>query len=257
MDKKSDHATSTGRDGRTSERQDRINKLNLLKENEINPYPAKAERDFAIAEILAQFEKLQKSGKQINLVGRLRSLREHGNLIFADLEDGTGRIQLAISKKNIGDEQYKLFLKTIDIGDFLQASGKVFLTHTSQKSLEVTASKILTKTLRPIPAEHFGLQDEEEKLRKRYLDILLNADLKEMIVKRAKFWNAIRNFLAAKGFQEVETPVLETTTGGADARPFATHHNALDIDLYLRISMGELWQKRLMVVGLKKHLKLD
>jgi lysyl-tRNA synthetase class 2 len=256
MNKKPDRAAVAKPDGRVSERQDRINKLDLLKEKGINPYPAKTERDFTIAEILAQFEKLQKSGKEFNIAGRLRSLREHGNLVFADLDDGTGRIQLAISKKNIGDEQYKLFLKTIDIGDFLQAAGKLFLTHTGQKSLEVTAYKILTKTLRPLPAEHFGFKDEEEKLRKRYLDILYNPELKDLIIKKARFWNAMRIFLQQKGFLEVETPVLENTAGGADARPFITHHNALDIDVYLRISCGELWQKRLMVAGFDKTFEI-
>jgi len=107
-----------------------------------------------------------------------------------------------------------------------------------------------------MPAEHFGFKDEEERLRKRYLDILYNPELKEMIEKRAKFWQAIRNFLLQKGFLEVETPVLETATGGADARPFCTHHNALDIDVYLRISMGELWQKRLMVAGFEKTFEI-
>jgi len=239
-----------------NEYQERLKKLELLKSAGINPYPAKTERNFAVAEVLAQFFKLAKSAKECVIAGRLRSLREHGNLVFADLEDGSGRIQLAISKKNVGEEPYKLFLKIIDIGDFIEAQGKAFLTHTGQQSLEVRSYKILTKTLRPLPAEHFGFKDEEERLRKRYLDILYNPELKEMIKKRAEFWSAIRDFLIKKGFLEVETPVLETTTGGADARPFATHHNALDIDVYLRISMGELWQKRLMVAGFEKTFEI-
>jgi len=239
-----------------NEYQERLKKLELLKSAGINPYPAKTERNFAVAEVLAQFSKLAKSAKECVIAGRLRSLREHGNLVFADLEDGSGRIQLAISKKNVGEEPYKLFLKIIDIGDFIEAQGKAFLTHTGQQSLEVRSYKILTKTLRPLPAEHFGFKDEEERLRKRYLDILYNPELKEMIKKRAEFWSAIRDFLIKKGFLEVETPVLETTTGGADARPFATHHNALDIDVYLRISMGELWQKRLMVAGFEKTFEI-
>ncbi len=239
---------------KTDEREDRLKKLALLKEKNINPYPAKASRDFTVAEALNKFDSLK--NKQFSLVGRLRSLREHGNLIFADLQDASGKIQLAISKQNLGDEKYKLFLKTIDNGDFIEVAGKTFVTHKGQNSIEVHDYKILTKSLRPIPAEHFGLQDEEEKLRKRYLDILLNPELREMINKKAIFWNSMREFLQKKGFIEVETPVLEITAGGADARPFVTHHNALDIDVYLRISGGELWQKKLMVAGMEKTFEI-
>ncbi|MDD4271798.1 MAG: lysine--tRNA ligase [Patescibacteria group bacterium] len=239
-----------------SERADRLKKLAELRKIGINPYPAKAEKNNDISAVLANFEKLEKSGIELKLAGRLRSLRAHGNLTFANLQDGSGKIQLAFSKKEIGADSYKIFSKHIDIGDFLQIIGKAFLTHNGEKSLMVKDWKLLTKTIRPLPEKWHGLSDEEEKLRKRYLDILFNDDVREIFIKRAKFWQAIRDFLIKQNFLEVETPVLENTAGGADAKPFLTHHNALDMDVYLRISMGELWQKRLMVAGFEKTFEI-
>jgi len=239
-----------------SERAERLKKLKQLRKLGINPYPAKAKRTYTIEQILAKFKHLEKKRASVVIVGRLRSLRSHGNLTFAHLEDGSNKIQLALSKKEIGAENYKIFIKYIDVGDFIEASGTCFITHKGEQSVMVKKWKILTKTLRPLPDKWHGLRDEEERHRKRYLDILFNPEVREMIEKKAKFWNSIRNFLINKDFLEVETPVLETTTGGADAKPFITHHNALDIDVYLRISMGELWQKRLMVAGLEKTFEI-
>lgn len=239
-----------------NEREDRLKKLEELKKIGINPYPAKAEKSHSVNEILADFEKLQKDGIVLKLAGRLRSLRGHGNLTFAHLEDGGGKIQLAFSKKAIGADSYKTLSKLIDMGDFVQAAGTAFLTHNGEKSIMVKEWKILTKAIRPLPDKWHGLADEEEKLRKRYLDIMFNPEVKEIFIKRAKFWQAVRDFLIKKDFLEVETPVLENTTGGADARPFVTHHNALDMDVYLRISTGELWQKRLMVAGYEKTFEI-
>ena len=279
---------------KVSEREERVKKLEELKKLNINPYPAKAKRTHTIGQVLADFKKLEKSKKAITIAGRLRSVRGHGNLTFANLEDGSGRIQIAISRKELtpptplskggadnadnpsaiqskntansplqrGGERgytadsYKIFTKFIDIGDFVEIKGVCFTTHKGENSVMAREWKILTKTLRPLPDKYKGLQDEEEKFRKRYLDILFNPEVKEMIEKKAVFWNSMREFLIKKGFLEVETPVLENTTGGADARPFATHHNALDIDVYLRISMGELWQKRLMVAGFEKTFEI-
>ena len=239
-----------------SERADRVKKLAELRESGINPYPAKAERDYLIADVLRQFSLLEKAGQSFFVAGRLRSVRSHGNLTFANLEDASGSIQIALSKKDLGDVSYKNFIKLIDSGDFIQAQGKCFITHKGESSILVSEWKLLTKALRPIPDAWYGLKDEEELFRKRYLDILLNPATKDLVLKRAKFWQATRQFLMERGFIEVETPVLETMAGGADARPFKTHHNALDIDVYLRISTGELWQKKLMVAGLDKTFEI-
>ncbi|MFH0854403.1 MAG: amino acid--tRNA ligase-related protein [bacterium] len=151
---------------------------------------------------------------------------------------------------------FQFFKDFFDMGDFIEARGELFKTKQDAITLLVKNFKMLTKALVSIPAEYFGMKDEEDKLRKRYLDILSNPEIKEMFYKKARFWSSVREFLIKKGFLEVETPVLENTTGGADAKPFITHHNALDMDVYLRISMGELWQKRLMVAGYEKIFEI-
>ncbi|MFA5290741.1 MAG: amino acid--tRNA ligase-related protein [Candidatus Paceibacterota bacterium] len=147
-------------------------------------------------------------------------------------------------------------METIDIGDFVQITGKLITTKRGEKTIQAIGWKILAKSLRPLPDQWAGLQDTEERLRKRYLDILLNDEVRAMVIKRGEFWQAVRNFLLSKDFIEVETPVLENTAGGADAKPFATHHNALDLDVFLRISTGELWQKKLMVAGLDRTFEI-
>ncbi len=241
----------------SSERQDRLKKLENLEALNINAYPAKTNRDFLLSDFLNNFSKLKENKKIVTLVGRIRSLRIHGNLGFFDLEDTSGKLQMVISKKELEDENlFKIFVKNIDIGDFLECQGQAFVTHKGQNSLLVKNWRILSKTLRPIPDSWYGLKDEEERLRKRYLDILMNKEVKEMIIKRSKFWQSMRSFMINKGFLEVETPVLEATPGGADAEGFITHHNALNLDVYLRISMGELWQKKLMVAGFEKTFEL-
>lgn len=240
-----------------NEREDRLRKLNNLKDLNINPYPAKADRDIYVNEFNNNFDKYNKKQTQITIVGRIRSLRSHGNLAFINIEDETGSVQVVISKKELNNiDDYKIFSKNIDNGDFIQFTGLAFVTHKGENSLLAKDFKILSKTLRPIPDAWYGLKDEEERYRKRYLDMLLNPDLKDMIKKRAKFWQSMRQFMLNKGFLEVETPVLETTPGGADAEGFITHHNALDIDVYLRISTGELWQKKLMVAGFEKTFEI-
>jgi len=241
---------------KTSERSDRIQKLAELKKLNIDPYPAKANKKYNIGDILADFKKNLDSKKQIQIAGRLRSIRSHGNLTFANLEDATGKIQIAISKKEIGADSYKLFIKLIDIGDFVELKGSCFITHKGENSIMAQEWKILTKALRPLPDKWHGIADEDDKFRKRYLDILFNKETRELVEKKAKFWNAVREFHVQKGFLEVETPVLENIIGGGDANPFVTHHNALDIDVYLRISAGELWQKRLMVAGFEKTFEI-
>jgi lysyl-tRNA synthetase class 2 len=239
-----------------NEREDRLKKLEKLKSLNIEPYPANSNKTHRVSNILADFNELEKTKEIIITAGRLMSKRTHGNLIFATLRDETGEIQIALSKKEIGDDSFQAFNKLIDRGDFSEITGYCFITKKGEKSIMTQNWKLLSKSLRPLPEKWHGIKSEEERLRKRYLDIMMNPEVKEMVVKRAKFWNAVRNFMKDNDFLEVETPVLETTAGGADAQPFKTHHNALDIDVYLRISMGELWQKKLMVAGLEKTFEI-
>lgn len=239
-----------------SERGDRIRKLEEIKKQGIDPFPAKSERNHTIPNVLLNFSGLEESKTKVIIAGRLRSKREHGNLTFVQLQDGDGVIQIAFSKKDIGSDKYKFFTKYIDIGDFIQAEGTCFVTHKGEQSIMVSDFKLLTKSIHPLPEKWHGLKDEEEKLRHRYLDMIFDQDLKNIFRKKSLFWNSIRQFLCEKGFEEVETPVLEVTTGGADARPFVTHHNALDMEVFLRISMGELWQKRLIIGGFEKIFEI-
>lgn len=238
-----------------SERSDRLKKLETILDLGINPYPAQVKRDYQLAEVLAKFSALEKKSASFFIVGRLRGLRAHGNITFANLEDYSGRLQIVLNKQELG-ENYKLFSKLIDLGDFIEIKGRCFLTQKGEESVMVEQWRLLSKALRPIPDAWYGLKDEEERFRRRYLDILLNPESRDLVLKRAKFWGATRKFMLDRGFIEVETPVLENTAGGADARPFVTHHNALDMDVYLRISMGELWQKKLMVAGLEKTFEI-
>jgi len=234
----------------------RMEKLRKIEAAGLNPYPAKTNRDHSVAGALADFAKLKKSAKEIVLAGRIMAQRGHGALLFLNIQDGSGNIQVILRKDKMGERAFEFFTETMDIGDFVEIKGVLIESKTKEKTLEAVDFKILAKSLLPLPEKWRGLQDTEEKLRKRYLDILFSPEIKEIIEKRAIFWQAMREFLADRGFLEVETPVLEITTGGADARPFITHHNALDIDAYLRISMGELWQKRLMVAGFEKTFEI-
>ena len=232
----------------------RIEKLKILKDAGINPYPAISRRDFSLKEVVEKYDSLLLN-KDIHLAGRVMSLREQGALIFLNIYDGTAKFQGLIKKDEIGEKEFTFFQKVIDIGDFIEIGGSLFTTKRGEKTLEILSWKMLSKSLRPLPEKWHGLQDEEEKFRKRYLDILFNSEVKDMIEKKTKFWSSIRNFLIEKGFMEVETPVLESVPGGAEAKPFITHHNALDLDVYLRIS-PELWLKRLMIAGFPKVFEI-
>ncbi len=235
-------------------RKERLKKVAILKEKGINPYPASTNRDTSVADFLAQFEVLEKKKSVVTMAGRLMTLRRHGGIVFADMFDGTERVQIMLQSGALG-EQFELFEEVIDTGDFIETTGVAHTTKRGEKSLIVNEWRTLTKSLVPIPDEWFGLKDEDERFRKRYIDILLNKDVANMVRQRSKFWNVMREYLLSRDFVEVETPVLENTTGGAEARPFVTHHNALDIDVYLRISL-ELWQKRLMVAGIPRTFEI-
>lgn len=238
------------------EREDRLQKLEELKNLNIDPYPSRSNRTHYISQVFADFDQYEQQQQVVIVSGRLMTKRSHGNLIFASLRDDSDEMQIALSKKDIGDELFKTFSKLIDRGDFVEITGHCFVTQKGEKSIMAQNWHLLSKCIRPLPEKWHGIKSEEERLRKRYLDMLMNPQVKDMIIKKERFWNSVRNFLKTKGFLEVETPVLETTPGGGDAEPFATHHNALDIDVYLRISMGELWQKRLMVGGLEKTFEV-
>jgi lysyl-tRNA synthetase class 2 len=233
--------------------QTKLDKLNNIRIFGMEAYPEKTGRDMNNAQALADFDSLQE--KEITLVGRVRSFRPMGGSTFAHIEDGFGKIQVFLNKNNIQEDKYRLFAKNVELGDFVQVTGKLFLTKQEEKTLEVHDWTILSKNMRPIPTEHFGIKDEEELLRKRYLDLLMNPEIREMFQKKNVFWQTIRKSLMNEGFLEVQTPVFEHTPGGADAAPFITHHNALDQDFYLRISL-ELPLKRLLVGGYERVFEI-
>ena len=234
--------------------QERLKKREALIDAGKNPYPAKVKRDHDIRTLLRKFLFWSLIKKEISVAGRILGKRAQGGVMFLDLKDESGKIQVVANKKQVAE--FSLFKDNLDIGDFISVTGTLFKTKKGERSVNASELTIATKTLHPLPATWYGFHDEEERLRKRYLDILFNPEIKDMIEKKAKFWNATRSFLMNHGFLEVETPVLEVTPGGADARPFMTHHNALDIDVSLRISMGELWQKKLMVAGFEKTFEI-
>lgn len=236
-------------------REERIKKLALLRDRGIDPYPAESYRTHDAAAFLAQFDALPEQEK-VTLAGRVMSLRGQGGITFADLYDGTAKVQSVIRLDELGADRMDLFSTTVDVGDFVEIVGTPFTTNRGVRSLLAQEVRMLAKSLRPIPDGWYGLKDEDERYRKRYLDILLSPDVQKRVQQRSVFWNTIRTCMLERGFVEVETPVLETLTGGAEARPFITHHNALDIDVFLRISVGELWQKKLMVGGMPKTFEI-
>lgn len=237
-------------------RAERLKKLDILKAAGMDAYPAESHRDTSTADALADFEELEKGEKKIKIGGRVMSLRGQGGIMFADLFDGTAKMQTVLQESEMEKDNFELFSSAVDVGDFVEVSGTAFKTKRGERSIQVKKWRMLAKSLLPIPTEHFGIKDEELKLRERYLDVLLDAEIRAMIERRARFWQAIREFYLKRGFLEVETPVLETSPGGADARPFVTHHNALDIEVYLRISAGELWQKKLLISGFPKVFEI-
>ena len=243
---------STGDEIRT----ERIRKIEALKAAGYHAYPARTTRDTTIADFQDTFDLRESSGETMTLAGRVMTRRGQGGIVFSDLYDGTGRAQIVLQLSEMTPDLFALYGDTVDTGDFIEATGTAFKTQRGAQSLKVTGWKMLAKSLTAIPSEWYGIKDEETILRERHLDILMNQDVRDVFVRRAKFWHAIRTFLLERGFLEVETPVLESSPGGADARPFATHHNALDMAVYLRISAGELWQKRLLVAGYPKVFEI-
>lgn len=237
-------------------REARLGKLALLRESGMDPYPARITRDLSLHDLRENFDSNQSENKKVTVAGRIMAIRGQGAILFVVLDDGTDRFQSVFKKDTIAENLFTLFTNAIDIGDFISVTGTLFTTERGEKSILCESWSIVTKSLLPLPEKWHGITDDDERYRKRYLDILMNPELREIFKKRSKFWNVIREYLLSKDFIEVETPVLENTTGGADARPFVTHHNALDIDVYLRISAGELWQKKLLVAGFPKTFEI-
>ncbi len=229
----------------------RRERLKKLVDAGVDPFPARAERTHTIAEFLAQFETLQSSETRVTLVGRFRTIRKHGGLTFAHLEDGSGRVQVAFHRDRFGEDKYTFFHATMDIGDFVELKGKTFVTKKGERSLDVLSCKLLAKSLLPLPEKWHGLSDVEIRYRQRELDLIANDEVRRMFKLRATAMKAIRNYLDDHGFLEVETPVLQTIPGGASAKPFMTHHNALELDMYLRIA-PELYLKRCIVGGYER-----
>ncbi|HVY01202.1 MAG TPA: lysine--tRNA ligase [Candidatus Nanoarchaeia archaeon] len=238
--------------------QERLRKIKELRENKINPYAHKSDSKDITSQLQEKYKSLkpEESKKDdVSVSGRLLGLRDLGKIAFGTLDDGKGKIQLLLQDGETPKAVFEFVKKYVDSGDFIQAHGTILRTKRGELSVVVKEIKLLTKSIYPLPEKWHGIQDEEERYRKRYLDIAMNTEMRAMFERKSKFWQTMRSFLLENGFMEVETPVLESTTGGAEARPFTTHHNALDIDMYLRIS-PELWLKRLMVAGYPKVFEI-
>lgn len=234
-------------------RDERLKKLETLRELGVEPYPAKAERTHTCSEVVAQYDELE--NQTVTVVGRIVSVRSFGKLAFIKLRDMSGEVQLYLQKDSVAELDAARGvlgmkqLKLLDTGDFIQATGEMLTTQTGEKSVGVRELRLLTKALRPMPEK---LENKEERFRRRYVDMNVNQDVRERFVRRSKFWQATRDYLNENGFVEVNVPVLEHTTGGADANPFVTHMDALDDQqFYLRISQ-ELPLKRLLGAGFEK-----
>lgn len=233
--------------------QERLRKLEKLQAAGRDPYPAESHQSITIAELRSDFA-AQTTGGEVTVAGRVMAARGHGALMFVDLFDGTDRIQGYLKDDTL--EDFALFQDVIDIGDFIELTGTPTVTKRGEESVAARSWQMLTKSLRPLPEKWAGVQDIDTKLRHRYLDILMHEETRELFKKKALFWHTVRNFLVARNFLEVETPTLEVTTGGAEATPFKTHHNDFDLDVFLRISVGELWQKRLMAAGYPRTFEI-
>jgi lysyl-tRNA synthetase class 2 len=236
----------------TDQERARLHNLQALRDAGIEPYPARAKRTHSIAAARALYEAGAADGLQVSVVGRLKRIRVMGKMSFADLEDGTGNIQIVVRRDDLPEDWYNtVWKKLIDLGDFVGVTGPMLVTKTGELSVEALDIQFLSKALKPMPDKWHGLRDQETRYRRRYVDLIANPDVRDLFRKRAHIVRALREYLDGQGFLEVETPILQPIYGGAAARPFVTHHNQLHQDLYLRISF-ELYLKRLTVGGLDR-----
>ncbi len=273
----------------STETLDRIKKLERIKTLGVNPFATRFDITSAIGAILTKHaakieewtaspfraveEIIPAPTGDVALAGRVMLHRSFGKICFATIGDGTGKIQLLFSRENCsinvdgeskteltGEAEpvtaYKFAEKLIDLGDFVGVKGELFYTHKWELTLFVKEFTFLTKAIRPLPEKFHGMENDDERYRKRYLDMTMEDEVRAIFVRKSAFWKATRDFLISKWFLEVDTPTLEHTTGGAEARPFSTHHNDYDVDVFLRISIGELWQKRLMAGGFPKTFEI-